>query len=231
MLREGNAFVQDLSSALAIRAAAPKPGETVLDLCAAPGGKTLSAALRMRGEGRILSFDLSEQKVDLIRENISRCGYGCIVTASENDAAVCREALFNAADLVIADLPCSGLGVIGRKPDIKKNASEEGIRALSRIQKKILQNAVLYVKPGGRLLFSTCTMTEEENEENAAWLLKEFPALRPVDLRAQLPDLHEKMKAVRIDAAESMTEGQLQLLPQDLDSDGFFFSIFEREGV
>lgn len=230
LLREGLAFAQDLSSALAVQAAAPEAGESVLDLCAAPGGKSMAAALYMEGRGQIHSFDLLEQKVEVIRDNAVRCGWNRIISPSQQDASMYRRELAETADLVIADLPCSGLGVIGRKPDIKQNVSEKGIFALSQLQKTMLRNAASYVKPGGRLLFSTCTMVREENEENLDWLLRECPALRPMDLRRRLPKLYERMKTIRTEAAQAMAEGRLQLLPQDLGSDGFFFSMLKKEG-
>ena len=230
LLREGLAFAQDLSSALAVQAAAPEAGESVLDLCAAPGGKSMAAALYMEGRGQIHSFDLLEQKVEVIWDNAVRCGWNRIISPSQQDASMYRRELAETADLVIADLPCSGLGVIGRKPDIKQNVSEKGIFALSQLQKTMLRNAASYVKPGGRLLFSTCTMVREENEENLDWLLRECPALRPMDLRRRLPKLYERMKTIRTEAAQAMAEGRLQLLPQDLGSDGFFFSMLKKEG-
>ena len=196
---------------------------TVIDLCAAPGGKSMAAADLMGNTGLIRAFDLTEAKVELIRENASRNGFSCIQT-SENDARIFREDLEGTADLVIADLPCSGLGVIGRKPDIRRNASPEGIASLAALQREILSAAVRYVKPGGKLLFSTCTMTFAENDENRAWILASFPDFTPVDLSEGLP------LPAEVPGAETLKEGYFQILPGALPCDGFFFSLFRKTG-
>lgn len=222
-IRDGLIFAQDLSSALAVAAAQPKPEETVIDLCAAPGGKSLAAADLMDGRGHILSLDISGRRVALLRENVRRNGFEAIISAECGDAAVCREALCESADLVIADLPCSGLGVLGRKPDIKLHVSEESIRKLAVLQRSMLRNALRYVKPGGRLLFSTCTVTREENLENRAWLLREYPAYVPVDLGDVLRQLEGRT------GTDTLRDGYLQLLPQHFGCDGFFFSVFQRK--
>ncbi len=222
-LNSGEGWIQDLSSALAVRAAAPAPGMTVIDLCAAPGGKSMAAADLMKNEGTVRAFDLTEAKTELIRENAERNGFSCI-QAAQNDARIFRDDMDGTADLVIADLPCSGLGVLGRKPDIRRNASPEGIASLAALQKEILRNAVGYVKPGGTLLFSTCTMTFAENDENRAWLLETFPELRPADLSQALPQLKN------VPGAETLKEGYFQILPGTLPCDGFFFSVFRKTG-
>ena len=223
LLNSGAGWIQDLSSAIALRAAAPAPGMTVIDLCAAPGGKSMAAADLMEDSGIVRAFDLTEGKVELIRENAVRNGFSCI-RAEQNDARIFREDLEGTADLVIADLPCSGLGVMGRKPDIRLNASPEGIASLAELQKEILRNAVRFVRPGGRLLFSTCTMTFAENDENRAWLLQNYPELSPVDLTGTLPELSE------VPGAETLKEGWFQILPGVLPCDGFFFSLYRKAG-
>lgn len=212
-------FVQDLSSSLAVAAAAPKRGERVLDLCAAPGGKSLAAADLMRGEGRVISADLSPQKVERIAENVARTGFAACVTPEQSDAAVFRKDWETAFDLVIADLPCSGLGVLGRKPDIKLRLKEADIAALRELQRNFLCNAVRYLRPGGRLLYSTCTLTAEEDENNVRWLLDSFPALSPLDFSAALPGIGD---------AEACRKGAVKLLPSRLPLDGFFISVFRK---
>ena len=150
---------------LAVELAALKPGDTVIDVCAAPGGKSVYAA-RMIGEtGHVESRDLTEYKVEMIEDNIDRCQLSNM-TAKVWDATEFDASAEEKADVVIADLPCSGLGVIGTKTDIKYNASEEKIQELAALQQEILQVVCRYVKPNGTLLYSTCTMTKEENEEN-----------------------------------------------------------------
>ena len=137
----------------------------MIDVCAAPGGKSVYAA-RMIGEtGHVESRDLTEYKVEMIEDNIDRCQLSNM-TAKVWDATEFDASAEEKADVVIADLPCSGLGVIGTKTDIKYNASEEKIQELAALQQEILQVVCRYVKPNGTLLYSTCTMTKEENEEN-----------------------------------------------------------------
>ena len=231
LLEKGAVYVQDLSSALAVRAAAPAPGETVVDLCAAPGGKSIAAAGLMEGKGRILSFDLTDRKTELIRQNAERCGFGNMIRAEAADALVLKEDLCGTADLVIADLPCSGLGVLGQKPDIKLNADPEGLKTIASLQRDILNNAAQYVKPGGRLLFSTCTVNPGENEENRAWFLREHPEFSPADLRERLPELAAAEKAAVSEGKirkECLSEGYITLIPGVYPCDGFFFSLFTK---
>lgn len=216
VISAGLAVVQDLAAILAVALAAPKKGDRVLDLCAAPGGKSLHAADLIGPEGSVLACDLSENKVRLLEENIARCGFDNI-RALQADARVFDPEKEGRFDLVIADLPCSGLGVMGRKPEIRYRVSESEIRELAALQREILVNAVRYVRPGGRLLFSTCTMTEEENQMNAVRLMEE-DGLRPVDVQGEVP--------------EALRDGLigtncLQLLPSAL-SDGFFISVWEK---
>ena len=221
-LLSGRAYVQDLSSALSVFAAAPAPGETVIDLCAAPGGKSIAAADMMEGKGQVLSFDISEAKADRIRENAERSGFACIVPGV-NDARVLRPEFLEKADLVIADLPCSGLGVIGRKPDIKENVTPEGLRELAALQREILENAARYVKPGGRLLFSTCTVDPLENEENREWFLEGHPEFTAADLSERLRTI------AGTPAGAHLQEGFCLLLPGQFPSDGFFFTLLKKK--
>lgn len=217
VFREGKCIVQDESSMLAASLSGAGEGQLVLDLCSAPGGKALYAADQMRGTGTVISRDLTEYKVDLIEENIDRTGLGNLRT-EVFDARVPDETLFEQADVVIADLPCSGLGIMGRKNDIKYHISKDGMKDLAQLQREILRNAVKYVKPGGTLLYSTCTINPEENEENYRWILENFD-YESVDLRGELP------KALHIDTA---AEGYVQLLPGVHPCDGFFIGKLRR---
>ncbi len=201
-VQEGFAQPQDKSTAAGILAAAIRPGMRVLDLCAAPGGKALQAADLMEDRGEVLACDLTESKGRLIRENAARCAFSCI-RPCQADARVFDPEKVGRFDLVIADLPCSGLGAAGRKPEIKYRAGEEEIRSLAALQKRILQNAFEYVRPGGQLLYSTCTLTKEENEENAAFI-------------AQTGSF-EKIKEETILPAEGR--------------DGFYFALFRKNGA
>lgn len=166
---EGWFYVQDESSMTVAENALLEGNETVLDMCAAPGGKTVDAAdfLKKKG-GRVISRDLTEDKTDKIIENIKRCGLNN-VKVQKKDATVFIPEDENAYDTVFADVPCSGLGIINRKPDIKYFFRKENLDSLISLQKEILKNAVRYVKPGGILMFSTCTVNKEENEGGTAF--------------------------------------------------------------
>lgn len=166
--------VQDEASALAGMAAAPRKGDLVLDLCAAPGGKSLQAADMLRGTGHVEARDVKASKTALIDENIARCGFKNISTRVF-DATQTDPLMTGKADVVIADLPCSGLGAVRRKKDIKYRLTPEGQRELVRLQRQILEASWQYVRPGGRLVYSTCTILPSENEENADLILNKLP--------------------------------------------------------
>ncbi|MBR1910483.1 MAG: 16S rRNA (cytosine(967)-C(5))-methyltransferase RsmB [Lachnospiraceae bacterium] len=207
---DGSICIQDISSMLVGIVSGIKDGNTVLDICAAPGGKSLHAA-DMAGSGKVIALDVSEKKVEKIRENIRRCGFMNIDT-EVSDATVYNNKFESIADVVIADVPCSGLGVMGRKNDSKYNISERSVEELVKLQRMILKNAVRYVKPGGTLIFSTCTCSYEENQGNMRYLTEEF-GLVPVGFYDLLP---EKLRD------ESAKEGYIQLYGKDGLTDGFF---------
>ena len=215
--QEGRFQIQDVSSMMAVEAAGIRPGDRVLDLCAAPGGKSLLAADKMGLYGHVEARDLTLHKVELIQENIERSG-ALNITARQADATEFDRSLEGKADVVLADVPCSGYGVIGRKPDIKYYASKEKEEELVRIQRAILANAASYVKPGGTLLYSTCTVNRKENGENAAWFLEQFP-FEAVSLDELLPD--------ELKSGET-AKGQLQLIPGVHKTDGFFLAKFRK---
>lgn len=141
------------------------------------GGKALHAACKLNHTGFVRVRDVSEKKTALMEENIKRSGYENI-EAETFDATVEDKASIEKADVVIADLPCSGFGAMGRKGDIKYRVKEADIDKIAALQKNILSTVWRYVKPGGRLVFSTCTLTEEENEENTRWFLEKFPFIK-----------------------------------------------------
>ena len=209
--------VQDVSSMLVGLAANPKPGDTVIDVCAAPGGKSIHVADLLLGTGHVEARDLTDYKVGLIEENITRCGF-TNVTAKRADALMFDEAAKESADIVIADLPCSGLGVLKKKSDIKYRMSQQQIEELAQLQRRILKNAAAYVKPGGTLIYSTCTITKEENDMQVDWILENLP-LQLVSLEGcmceELLKNHER-------------EGVLQLLPGREKTDGFFLAKFQK---
>ena len=213
---EGLICIQDISSMLVCHVAGIKEDDTVLDLCAAPGGKSLHAA-DLAVHGKVTACDISERKIAVIRENIDRCGFSNIRT-KVGDATVFDPSISGSADVVIADVPCSGLGVIGRKNDIKYNITPEKIRDLVPIQRNILKNAAEYVKDGGTLMFSTCTCSECENNGNMRYLTKEC-GLTPVGFYDELP---ERLKC------DSAKEGYIQLFGKDGLTDGFFIGKFRK---
>lgn len=214
----GRFVVQDVSSMLVTEAASPKKGDYIIDLCAAPGGKSLHAADKMEGYGHVDARDLTDYKVELIQENIQRTG-AINVTASKKDATVRDKESVDKADIVLADVPCSGLGVIGKKTDVKYRVDQEKIQELVVLQRQILHNAASYVKPQGTLVYSTCTITREENIENVRWFLENYP----YELESLDPYLCEELHS------ETTKEGYLQLLPGVHKTDGFFLARFRRK--
>lgn len=170
--KEGLYSLQNFSSQKAVLCLDPKPGSTVIDMCAAPGGKSCAIAERMENQGKVLSFDIFEHKVELINKAASRLGID-IICAKAGDSCQFNEELENTADYVLADVPCSGLGVIHKKPDIKWKRNQEDIGELLDIQYKIFENAARYVKSGGVLVYSTCTILPEENRLMTERFLKE----------------------------------------------------------
>lgn len=215
--QKGWVQVQDASSAFVGEAAAPQAGELVLDVCGAPGGKSLHIADKLKGTGRVIVRDLTEEKIRLVEENIARTGFTNI-EAEVWDARVVDPEYQEKADLVIADLPCSGLGIIGKKPDIKYQATEQKLADLAALQREILAAASQYVKPGGRLIYSTCTINRQENEDQRAWFLAHFPFC-PLSLEGRLGN------GV---CEETLKEGYVQLLPGTYPCDGFFIAAFQK---
>lgn len=215
--RNGSFYVQDVASMFVAQAAGILGGETILDVCAAPGGKSLHAADKLLCAGKggsVEACDIREDKTVLIEENIRRLHLEELVHTKVRDARLAQEELEGTADIVFADVPCSGLGIIGKKRDIKYHMSQEVIKELSVLQQDILRTAQSCVKPGGILMFSTCTINRRENEERLQWLQQEF-ALEPVGFSDVLPkELH----------CSTADKGYLQFLPGEQDTDGFFIA-------
>lgn len=209
---EGLFTVQDVSSILAVEAAGIMPGDTVIDVCAAPGGKALHAAQKAGKDGNVIACDVSSHKTDKIEENRRRLRAEN-VTVLVQDARERNDSLLGRADVLLADVPCSGLGVIGHKQDIKYRVTRESLQEIQVLQKEIITNVIDYIKPGGTLLYSTCTLNPAENEKMAAWICETFGFERK-SMAGQLPDALK-------DGAKS---GMLQLLPGIHESDGFFMA-------
>ena len=216
--QKGSFYVQDISSMLVAHIADPKVDDTVIDVCAAPGGKALHMAELLQGTGNVEARDLTDYKVNLIRENIMRSGMNNI-EAVRWDATVLDEKSVKQADIVIADLPCSGLGVLGKKTDLKYKITEKTQADLVALQRDILSKVKTYVKPGGTLVYSTCTIHEAENMGNVEWFLTEN---KEFELAPVKEDLCEELR-------ESVVrDGCLQLLPGVHKSDGFFIAKFKK---
>lgn len=216
--RMGTVQVQDVSSMLVGDIADPKEGDYVIDLCAAPGGKTLCIADKLKGTGRVDARDISRSKTDLIRENAIRQSFLNVVV-SEKDASQLDSDSLEKADILIADVPCSGLGVMGRKTDIKYKMNPAKIQELAGLQRQILEQASTYVKPGGTLIYSTCTITNEENLDNVKWFTEHFP----YELQSLDPYLCKELQS------ETTAKGYLQLLPGVHQCDGFFIARMKRK--
>ena len=201
--REGLFYIQDISSMQIGNVAAPKEGAVCVDVCAAPGGKSLHLAELMNGTGCVYARDLTPKKVALIEENILRMG-AQNVKAQMQDATILDEAMIEKADVVLADLPCSGLGILGKKPDIKMHLSSEQVHGIVQLQKEILEVVCNYVKPQGTLVYSTCTINPMENQDNVKWFLQ----------------THKEYELAE----------EKQVLPSGGYTDGFFYAKFIKRG-
>lgn len=198
---KGECTVQDPAARSAVKAAGLTPGMNVLDVCAAPGGKSFAAAMALENRGSIVSMDISEKKLSKISAGAKRLGID-IITVKAADARAFIPEYEQAADAVLADVPCSGLGTIRKKPDIRFKTAEE-IAALPAIQRDIIENVCRYVKPGGVLLYSTCTVLPEENEAVTDGFLREHPEFMPEDFPGAV-------------------DGQRTLWPHRDGTDGFY---------
>ena len=212
--RDGLFYVQDTAAKLSVLCAELPQNSRVMDCCAAPGGKSFAAAMAMGGTGRIVSCDIYPHKAELIQKGADRLGITNL-TASVCSAAEFDPQWENAMDAVIADVPCSGYGIIRKKPDIRYK-DPDTMKELPALQKQILSNQARYVKPGGLLLYSTCTLLRRENEDVVAAFLKEHSefTLEALPLPAVFPE---------------NTTGMLTLVPGEYDTDGFFICRLRRK--
>ena len=207
-------FVQDASSQLCVQALDPKPGQLMLDICAAPGGKSFTSAMMMENKGKILAFDDFDQRVRLMEQT----GWGLFIDIIrvENRDGTNGEPL-PTADRILCDVPCSGLGVLSRKPEIRY---KDGLlhNDLPKIQYQILSHNAQYLAPGGRLVYSTCTLNPRENNEQTARFLREHPDFTGVKL-----DLPED-----VERAIEEEDYEITLMPHTAHTDGFYFAVFTR---
>ncbi|MBP5623667.1 MAG: 16S rRNA (cytosine(967)-C(5))-methyltransferase RsmB [Lachnospiraceae bacterium] len=200
---EGLLYIQDESSMMAVKEAVSfcPNAKTMLDLCSAPGGKGIYALELLGRDAEGIRADVSEEKVALINDNLQRLNIKN-ATSVINDATILKEEFIDRFDMVIADVPCSGLGVISRKSDLKYNISNEGMAEICKLQKEIIDKAMGYVKKEGILLYSTCTLHKAENE---------------------------KMRAYILDKGEFELLSEKRLCPDSDDTDGFFFAVFKKQ--
>ena len=212
--KQGYFHAQDLASQLCCAALDPQEGETVFDLCSAPGGKAFTVAERMNNSGVVRAFDIYQSRVELIKNGATRLGLSNVFSYL-SDASIFNEN-YGLADRVLCDVPCSGLGIIRRKPEIRfKNRSD--IDNLPELQYRILCNATRYLKQGGRLVYSTCTLNPAENSEVCNRFLSEHPEFTAVGVLPDVPRF-------------STEEKFLTLMPHINSTDGFFIAVFEKNG-
>ena len=211
--KEGLITVQDTASQIVGMIVGVKPGDKVLDACAAPGGKSFVMAQEMGNEGELYSCDIHPHKVELLRKGAQRLGVSCVHTELRNASEHCAE-FENAFDAVLADVPCSGLGIIRKKPDIRYKNPDE-IKNLPAVQSAILNNVSRYVKPGGVLVYSTCTVLPQENEKVTDAFLKEKPEFEKEEF--YLPEISESVP------------GDITLLPTTHGTDGFYICKMRRK--
>lgn len=216
--KDGLFTIQDESSMMVTEIAGPIEGNTVLDVCSAPGGKATHIAQRMNNRGKVIARDLYAQKINLVMENAERLGIE-IIKGQVHDATEFDESLKDMVDICIVDAPCSGFGLLRRKPDIKFNRKSEDVESLIDIQSSILNVSSGYVKSGGKLIYSTCTLNIEENLNQVRKFLERNSQFK---LKAiELP--HGKL------ISETQETGYIELYPHIHGTDGFFIANMVRE--
>jgi 16S rRNA (cytosine967-C5)-methyltransferase len=250
--QHGEFIIQDEAAMLVCIIADPKPGQLVLDLCSAPGGKTCHMAEQMKNEGRIIACDINPSRLSLVKENADRLGIDIILYRQADACTIQPGGIktdpkqhsqlpvlenpgrqdfvdpfpIEPADLVLADVPCSGLGVLGKKPDIRIHMTHERMTSLYPVQRRILENAAAFVKPGGFLVYSTCTLNPAENEQNIGHFLEVHAGeFEPVDISDLLP---AKLKQLDPGLLDTARNGMVTLFPDRHLCDGFFVAKLRR---
>lgn len=218
--KEGLITIQDESSMLVAYALGIEQDETILDACAAPGGKSTHIAEKLEETGQVISLDLHEHKVKLINESAERLGLQNIETKAMDSRKVQEEFEGKTFDRILLDAPCSGLGVMRRKPDMKYTKKEEDLNRLQSIQLQLLDSVTPLLKPGGTLVYSTCTIDRSENEEVVATFLQKH-----TDFEGDLSVIERMPRAIQ----PLMTDFQLQIFPQDFGSDGFYIASLRKK--
>lgn len=215
LLSSGEAYVQSASSMVPVHVLEPKAGETVLDMCAAPGSKTTQMAEWMKNEGTIDAWDLYPHKISLIKKNAKKEGI-TIIHAGARDSSKPMPQVNGKYDKILLDAPCSGLGVLGHKAEIRWRRQEADLEAFPPLQQKLLTCAASYLKSGGTLVYSTCTLNRAENEDMIRWFLSEHPEFEPVDFT--------------LSDTQTSEHGIMTLWPDEWDSDGFFVAKLKKVG-
>ncbi|MGI6509956.1 MAG: 16S rRNA (cytosine(967)-C(5))-methyltransferase RsmB [Erysipelotrichaceae bacterium] len=196
--KNNQVIIQSESSQLAVKEIGVRENQTILDLCAAPGSKTIQLAMELKNTGLVISNDIYDFRVDLIKQNVERYGLYNVVTSIYDGTKIDEKYQKNSFDVVLLDAPCSGLGTLKHKPEIKINTTPQDLDDLADLQKQLLKAAALMVKKDGVLLYSTCTLNKKENEKQVQWFLKEYPNFT--------------------------LESEKTIFPFDYDSDGFYIA-------
>lgn len=215
LYERGGFYVQDPAARLSVTAAGLSPGMRVLDVCAAPGGKSFAAAIDMEDTGSIVSCDIHPHKIELLAKGAARLGFRSISPCLQ-DGSQFRPDFEQAMDAVLCDVPCSGLGVIRKKPDIREKPLD-GLGRLPQVQGRILENAARYVRPGGVLLYSTCTILPRENQEVTEAFF------------ARHRDFHKEPFPIPA-ALGAGNDGEMTFLPPLHGTDGFYICKLRRDG-
>ena len=213
--KKGYFTVQDISAGFTAKLLNPQEGEMILDACSAPGGKTTYIAEMMHNKGKIFAWDIHEHRINLVKENAKRLGIHIIKTKCE-DASIYKEEYKEKFDKILLDVPCLGLGVLKRKPDIKWKRKKEDIEEITKVQKEILETCSKYLKTGGQLVYSTCSILKEENEDIIQEFLKKHTDFEQISL-------NEEKYEVNINK-----NGNIQLY-QNIENDGFFISKLQKK--
>ncbi|MCE5220419.1 MAG: 16S rRNA (cytosine(967)-C(5))-methyltransferase RsmB [Clostridium sp.] len=215
LFSEGKITVQDESAMIIAPLLELEEGMTVIDLCSAPGGKTTHIAEILQNTGKVLAFDLHESKLRLIKENCERLGL-TNVEVNTNDATKLNPDLIACSDRILLDVPCSGIGIIRKKPEIKWNKTRNDLRAVISVQRDIMENAWMYLNDGGIMIYSTCTLNKEENEENIEWFVNKHKDC--------------SVKKIFIGKQDNLVynrNGSLTIMPNE-SMDGFFVAKLEK---
>lgn len=218
--KEGKWTVQDESAMLVAHVVAPQKGQRVLDMCSAPGGKSMHMAALMENEGEIISCDIHPHKLELIAKNAERLGITIMKPTLQDGTVFCKE-WEGAFDRVLLDAPCSGLGIMKRKPDIRLNKTKEDLEDIAAIQRALFKNAVRYLKEDGMLVYSTCTIARSENEE----MVREMIATYGLELVNMVDNIPKVLQG------DIESGGMLQILPYVADTDGFFIACLKKGGA